>query len=214
MRRLNRGARVLLVLGMASVLSGPTRSQNSLGECGIDFDDASAIAALSNDARETFAWEPYRQTCGNHIVNVEALTHGHVHLSFEDQTIDCYGWIGPGNAFAAGKSTGSNCTAVDWVNEPREMHSHQQGHWIRIWMEDANSHQPRPFDITRIHVGPGHPIQLWFRTQDGTWWCWSDLDDAETWKIGKWVKNVTEVRIRGAATGPGPYLIRNFMAKE
>ena len=125
------------------LLAGPTAfatptAQNILGECGINFDDAGAINALPNDARDTFALAPYRQNCDNHVVVVEPLTHGHFHLSFEDPTIDCYGGIGPGGSWAAGRTNGSDCDPADWVNEPRFVNSHVQDHWISVWMANGS----------------------------------------------------------------------------
>jgi hypothetical protein len=109
-----------------------------------------------------------------------------------------------------GKPDSNNvCVAVNWEHEPRFLQSHLQEQWIKIWMEDGSSHQPRAFDLRRIHVGAGPPIQLWFRAQNGDWWFWNQLNGGKNWKIEQWSKNVTEVRIRGTNAGPGPYTIHN-----
>jgi hypothetical protein len=181
--------------------------QNVLGECALTFDDPAALGALPDQASYGFA-PNYRMQCSPHFLNVDDLTVGHFHLSFEDPAISCLAEGG------LGKLSGSECVAVDWDHEPRYLQSHWQDQWIKIWMEDASNHQPRAFDLNRIRVGAGHPIQLWYRTQDGSWWFWNELDGAETWKVEQWSKDVMEVRIRGTNSGLGPYTIRNAYVRD
>ena len=200
--------RTLWILPLVWVFTGAGAStQNPLGECALTFDDPAALAAIPDQARYTFA-DGYRAKCVQHYVNVEPMTYGHFHLTFEDPTIDCV----TGSGF--GRQVGPDCVAADWDQEPRRLNSHVADHWIRIWMEHGSTHQPVPFDLRRIHVGLSTPIQLWFRTQNGTWWCWDELDDAETWVLEQWATNVVEVRIRGSASASGSFLIHNAYLKE
>lgn len=193
-----------IVAMLSSVTVARVSPQNPLGECGLTFDDQAALAAIPDQAAWTFA-PNYRMSCSPHFLNVEPMNVvGHYHLDFEDPNITCLAE----NGF--GKLNSSNeCVPVDWDNEPRLLHSHVQQQWIKIWMEDGSSHQPRAFDLRRIHVGAGPPIQLWFRTQDGSWWFWNELEGGENWKVEKWSKDVMEVRIRGTNTGLGSYTIHN-----
>jgi hypothetical protein len=187
-------------------------TQNVLGECALTFDDPAALAALPEQAANTFA-PGYRMQCSPHFLNVESVTFQHFHLGFEDPAIgDCFAEAE--GIYGMGKLNGGQCVAADWDHEPRYLLSHMQEHWIKIWMEDASSHQPRAFDLRRIHVGAGHPIQLWYRTQDGSWWFWNELEGSETWKVEKWSKDVMEVRIRGTNSGLGSYTIRNAYVRD
>jgi len=186
------------------LVTGPRLgTQNVLGECALTFDDQPVLAALPDQAAYTFA-PNYRMSCSPHFLNVEPLTYGHFHLSFEDPNIGCLANGGFGKL-----DSNNQCVAVDWDNEPRMLQSHVQDHWIKVWMEDGSSHQARAFDLRRISVGGGPSIQLWFLTQDGNWWFWSQLKGAKNWKLEQWAKDVMEVRIRGASSGLGSYTIRN-----
>ena len=183
--------------------------QNVLGECALTFDDPGVLGDLPDQASWTFA-PNYRMSCSPHFLNVEPMNVvGHFHLNFEDPNITCLSDNGFGKL-----DSNNQCVPVDWDNEPRLLHSHVQHQWINIWMEDASSQQPRAFDLRRTHVGAGHPIQLWFRKQDGTWWFWNELEGGNNWKVEQWSKNVTEVRIRGTNTGFGSYTINNAYVRD
>lgn len=200
-------------LAIAAVLSLVTVTrvspQNALGECGLTFDDPAVLGALPDQAAYTFA-PNYRMSCSPHFLNVEPMNVvGHFHLSFEDPNISCLADGGLGKL-----NSNNECIAVDWDNEPRVLHTHLQEQWIKIWMEDASTQQPRAFDLRRIHVGAGPSIQLWFRTQDGSWWFWNELEGGENWKVEQWSKDVMEVRIRGTNAGPGPYTIHNAYVRD
>ncbi len=82
-----------------------------------------------------------------------------------------------------------------------------QAHWIKIWVGNAVTRTPTYFDMDSIWVLPDKPIQLWFRNRDGSWWFWPELRAGNIWNVSEWVRNVSEVRIRGAESGPGPYTI-------
>ena len=203
----------LCTLAMLFVLSLVTvprmSSQTVLGECALTFDDPSSLGAIPEQAAGTFA-PSYRMQCSGHFLNVESVTWPHFHLAFEDPTLaamECF--VEAGGIIGPGRLIGGECVAADWDHEPRYLLSHLQDKWIKIWMEDGSSHQPRAFDLRRIHVGAGPSIQLWFSKQDGSWWFWNELKGAKNWKLEQWSKDVMEVRIRGTNAGPGPYTIRN-----
>jgi hypothetical protein len=200
----------LACLGMACFARVPRAlAQNVLGECALDFDNSAALSALPDQASYTFA-PNYRVKCSTHWLNVAPIgTYNHFHLSFQDPAISCLATGGLGRP-----GSGGTCVPADWNQEPRFLQSHVQEHWIKVWMEDPSTHQPRAFDLRRIHVGAGPSIQLWFKTSDGTWWCWSELKGGKNWKVEKWAKAVVEVRIRGTNSGFGPYTIRNAYVKE
>ena len=200
---------VVAVVTMLSFVTVPRGStQNVLGECALTFDDPAALGAIPDQASFTFA-PGYRMSCSPHFLNVEPLKYGHFHLSFEDPNITCLAEGGLGKL-----NNNNECTAVDWDNEPRFLQSHVQDHWIKIWMEDGSSHQPRAFDLRRIHVGSGFSIQLWYRTQDGSWWFWNELKGGENWKLEQWSKDVMEVRVRGTNTGVGAYTIYSAYVRD
>ncbi|MGH7696496.1 MAG: hypothetical protein ACRENH_16030 [Gemmatimonadaceae bacterium] len=214
-------ARTQLLFGAATLVAALTLvsvpragTQNVLGECGLTFDDPGALGAISDQAALTFA-PGFRMHCSTHFLNVDPLNVvGHFHLPFEDESIAC-AFAEAGGITGFGKDDGNGgCVAVDWDHEPRFLLSHVQDQWIKVWMEDASSHQPRAFDARRVSVSAGHPIQLWFRKQDGTWWFWNQLNGAKNWKVEQWAKDVMEVRIRGTNSGFGSYGIRTVYVKE
>jgi hypothetical protein len=203
----------LCALALAAVLSlaAVTRagSQNVLGECELTFDDAGVLGALPDQAAWTFA-PNYRMSCSSHFLNVEPMNVvTHFHLSFEDPNISC-----PANNGFGKLNSNNVCVPVDWDNEPRMLQSHVQDQWIKIWMEDGSSHQHRPFDLRRIHVGGGPAIRLWFQKQDGSWWFWNQLNGGKNWKVEQWTEDVLEVRIRGTNSGFGSYTIHNAYVRD
>jgi hypothetical protein len=104
---------------------------------------------------------------------------------------------GGGGGF--GRMSGSACIPANWGSEPRYLQSHLPDHWIKIWMEDRVTHQPRVFDLPEIYVSGDKPIQFWFKRTDGTWWCWRELGPRKRWKLAKWAHDLIEVRVRASA---------------
>ena len=210
--------RLIVLLSAASVASMLTfvfvpQASPQLGECALTFDNAGALGAIAQQAAATFAPGGYTMPCSSHSLNVESVTWGHFHLNFEDPSVSCM-WAEEGGIVGYGRDDGSGgCLPVDWDHEPRYLVSHKNDKWIKIWLEDGSSHQPRAFDLRRMHVGAGPPIQLWFQKQDGTWWFWDQLKGAKNWKLEQWSKDVVEVRIRGSSGSSGPYVIRNAYVK-
>ena len=139
------------------------------------------------------------------------MTYGHIHLTFDSPSLLTPCFVDPGDGPGAGfgRNVGDHCVAADWVHEPRTLGTHGKDHWIKIWMEDRVSHQPRVFDMPVIRVTGTEPIQFWFKKSNGTWWYWSNLAP-NPWLVGGWVQDVVEVRIRGAQAAKGPYFIGAF----
>jgi hypothetical protein len=71
------------------------------------------------------------------------------------------------------------------------------------------------FDMESISVLQDTSIQLWFRKRDGTWWFWPELNAGHTWKISEWVRDVSEIRIRGAKSGrASSYIIGALVIRD
>lgn len=227
-----------LVLGAA--LAKTAVAHNWLGECDVSFDNPFALEHVYAQARTSFSvptglspsgdMEPcdtsahqacwnYRHRCAQNYINVEDMNYGHFHLSFENAALTdpatmCFADPGDGYGSGFGKKSGSNCLPVNWGAEPRYLQSHWQDHWIKVWMEDRVSHQPRVFDMSEIYVGGTEPIQFWFKRADGTWYCWRELGPRKRWRIKQWAHDMVEVRIRGVSDGAGPYTIRGFRVQD
>lgn len=237
-RRYLLGLGASVVLGLA--LAGIGSAHSWLGECNVYFDNTFALEHVAAQARTTFAFstglsgsgdpEPcdtsihqacwtYRHRCFSNYVNVEDMNYGHFHLSFEDPTLSdpatlCFADPGDGGGAGYGRKSGTNCIPANWGEEPRILQSHVQDHWIKIWMEDRVTHQPRVFDLSRISVGGDKPIRLWFKRTDGSWWCWNQLDPRTRWNLKQWAHDLVEVRIRGTNSGLGAYTIRGFTMQD
>ncbi|GMV48560.1 MAG: hypothetical protein NBKEAIPA_03385 [Nitrospirae bacterium] len=228
-----------VVLGACLALAGLCLAARSveahdwLGDCVVDFDHSFALTYIYGQARGNFgsstgmnaagdlevcdpsthsACWTYRHRCFNNYINVEDMTYGHIHLVFDSPSLLAPCFSDPGDGYGAGygRPVGNGCVAADWIHEPRTLGTHAKDHWIKIWMEDRVTHQPRVFDMPIIRVAGTEPIQFWFRKNDGSWWYWSNLAP-NPWLVGGWVYDVTEVRIRGAQAANGPYFIGAFL---
>jgi hypothetical protein len=213
------------------------RSTGSSTEpCTVNFDDPAALSRISGQARLTFAaptgrspsgdlelcdtrvhsdcWT-WRERCTRDDVNVEPINYPHIHLPME-RGVDCYGLPDPGDGDGPGfgRIEDGTCVPVDWADTPRILASHDQIRWTRIWVGNAASQTPTYFDMESIWVLPDKAVQLWFRKRDGTWWFWPELEAGGIWDIGDWVRDVAEVRIRGAESGLGPYIIGAFVIRD
>jgi hypothetical protein len=215
------------------------RTESSPEQCTVSFDDPAALGQILAFARLTFAvktgrsssgmleecspashsdcWT-YRQRCTRHDVNVDSVTYSHFHLHME-RGMECYDFgdpspLDPRDGFGAGfgRLVEGRCTPVNWIFTRRALYSHDRQHWIKIWVGNATSHTPTYFDMESVWVLPDQPIQLWFRKRDGTWLFWPELTAGNIWNLREWVRDVSEVRIRGAGTnkyGIGAFGIRD-----
>jgi hypothetical protein len=206
--------------------------------CGVFFDEQSALSNVFAQARDTFAsptgmaasgypdveqctashkacWV-YRHRCFafRDYVNVAPLNYGHFHLSFEDPAFTCFP-PDPGDGLGGGfgRVVQGVCLSVNWVGFARALDSHDWSQWIRIWLEDRDTHTPNAFQMPIIRIGGNNPIKLYFRKTDGSWWSFSSLAPGD-WGIGNWVNSVTEVLIRGAQPASGPYRIELFTIRK
>jgi hypothetical protein len=234
-RTLTLVAAALGVVGLG--LAGRAAAHSWLGECRVYFDNEFALEHSYAQARTTFALrtgssptgEPevcdtavhqacwvYRHRCFSNYINVDDMTYGHFHLSFEDPDLTCFADPGDGGGAGFGRMSGSACIPANWGSEPRYLQSHLPDHWIKIWMEDRVTHQPRVFDLPEIYVSGDKAIQFWFKRTDGSWWCWQELGPRKRWKLEEWAHDLIEVRVRGSAGAgtAGPYTIRGFTVQD
>ncbi|HMS84014.1 MAG TPA: hypothetical protein PKD12_10215 [Nitrospira sp.] len=191
--------------------------------CLVTFDDENALGQIYGQARSTLALKTsrgpngqlqvcdstkhnncwtYRQRCSRSDVNLDTIGSAHYHLSMETG-IECYTLPDPGDGLGRGfgRLVEWKCTDVDWGRTPRVLTSHDQSQWVKVWASTADTHAPMYFDLESIQVLPDTSIQLWFRKRDGTWWFWPELQASTTWTLREHVREVSEVRIRGAKTG-------------
>jgi len=200
------------------------RSTESAHEsCLVNFDDETALGQIYGQARSTLALKTsrgsngqlqicdstkhsncwtYRQHCSRSDVNLDTIGSAHYHLSMETG-IECYTLPDPGDGLGRGfgRLVEWKCTDVDWGRTPRVLTSHDQSQWVKVWVSTTDTRSPMYFDMESIHVLPDTSIQLWFRKRDGTWWFWPELHANATWKLLEHVRDVSEVRIRGARMG-------------
>ena len=122
----------------------------------------------------------------------------------------------PGDGYGSGlgRIREDLCEAIDWTSEPRVLDSMAMNHWVKIWVGNAVTRTPTYFDMESIWVLPDEPIQLWFRKRDRSWWFWAELNAGTIWNISEWVRDVSEVRIRGIESGSGPYTIGAFGIRD
>ncbi len=205
--------------------------------CLVTFDDEGALGQMYGQARSTLALKSsrgsngqlqicdstkhnncwtYRQHCSRSDVNLDTIGSAHYHLSMETG-IECYTLPDPGDGLGRGfgRLVEWKCTDVDWVKTPRVLTSHDQSQWVKIWASTTDTHAPMYFDMDSIHVLPDTSIQLWFRKRDGTWWYWPELQADATWTFRDHVREVSEVRIRGARAGrTRSYLIGSVTIRD
>lgn len=209
--------------------------------CTVSFDDRNALSQTFAQSRTTFTIKTgqspsgrleqcderihsdcwfYRQRCTRNNVNIDPINYGHFHLSFERPV--CLGSDGhfdppdPGDGFGwgFGREREGVCDIIDWTIEPRVLDSHLENHWIKIWVGNARTQTPTYFDIDSIWVLPDKPIQVWFRTRGGIWWFWPEIRPSGIWNVSEWVRDVSEVRIRGAESSFGSYRIGAFVIRD
>jgi hypothetical protein len=153
----------------------------------------------------------YREACGyGDFVNVNPLSnqYGHMHLSFENQSLfspqACFvdGEDGYGVGFGS-PTSGGGCNIVDWTREPRHVSTHASDHAIRIWVENGRTHAERAFDLVGIRFVGTTPVEVKFRKADGTWWWWPSLVP-QWWYLYSSTKGITSLIVRGAQGTTGP----------
>ena len=203
----------------------PLNAHPWLAECDIAFDNEFALRWNYSEARATFAvhtglsdegeaevcdsdehiacWT-YRERCGSRgYVNVQEAPIGrynHFHLMFEDASLACFADPGDGLGAGYGRQTGSGCVAADWKKEPRFAAGHEPTHFMRVWVEDRVTHDPRSFDVASIRIlGPADG-QVWFKKTDNSWWYWPRLTPGR-WNLSAWAWDITDLYVRSADDG-------------
>jgi hypothetical protein len=175
--------------------------------CTIAFDNYESLDILPDKAGYTFASSPYyMELCGNGIVHVTENQYGHYHLDYQTVTF-CLATNGlPGFRIflpAPGGQPGQlvpHCIPIpDPAAMPRVLRSHLLDQWIRI-----NAHAifvERTFDLNKIKVEPGHPIQLWARKANGNWVFWSHVNPG-TWNLSQHASGIREIRSKPPGAPP------------
>ncbi|MFY4727462.1 hypothetical protein [Nitrospira sp. BLG_2] len=205
--------------------------------CLINFDDEGALEHIYGQARSTLAFRTgrigfgplqmcdpskhndcwaYRQRCSRSDVTLDAIGLTHFHLNMETG-IECYTLPDPGDGFGKGfgKLVDFKCTDVDWTKTPRVLSSHDRNQWVKLWASNVENRAPTYFDLESISVLSDTSIQLWFRKRDGTWWFWPELKADRTWHFREHVRDVSEVRIRGAKSGrASSYVIGSVVVRD
>lgn len=217
---------IAMLVALCALIASTANAHSWLAECNIGFDNEFALRTTYAQARATFAshtglsesgesevcdpdqhvacWT-YRQRCGSRgYVNVQEAPLGkynHFHLSFEDASLTCFAEGDDGLGSGFGRESGSNCVAADWKNEPRVAAGHEAKHFMRVWVEDRVTHQPRIFDVASIRIlGPADG-EVWFRKADGSWWYWPRLGPGR-WNLSAWAWEIRDLYVR-AADGEG-----------
>ena len=210
---------------------------NTPQPCLVNFDNAGALGQIYAQARSTLAFKTsrapngqlqmcdpskhsdcwtYRQRCSRGDVNLDTIGTTHYHLSME-AGIECYTLPDPGDGLGRGfgKLVDFKCTDVDWAKTPRVLSSHDQNQWVKVWVSATENRVPMYFDMESIQVLPDTSIQLWFKKRDGTWWFWSELNPGHNWNTREWVREVSEVRIRGSKPGrASSYVIGSLVVRD
>ncbi|UCE88820.1 MAG: hypothetical protein JSW10_10925 [Pseudomonadota bacterium] len=220
------GRILLTVLALGAMAVSTAQAHSWLAECNIGFDNEFALRWNYAQARGTFAqhtglsesgdaevcdpdthiacWT-YRQRCGSRgYVNVQEAPLGkynHFHLMFEDPSLTCFADNGDGLGAGYGRDTGGGCVAADWKNEPRFAAGHEPKHFMRLWVEDRVTHQPRMFDVASIRIRGPADGEVWFRKLDGSWWYWPRLGPGR-WNLSAWTWEITDLYVR-ASNGEG-----------
>lgn len=206
-------------------------------QCLVNFDNEAALEHIFGQARSTLAYRTtrigfgplqmcdsskhsdcwaYRQRCSRSDVNLDTIGHTHFHLNMEGG-VECYTLPDPGDGLGKGfgKLVDFKCTDVDWTKTPRVLSSHNQNQWIKIWVGNVENHVPIYFDMESISVLSDTSIQLWFRKRDGTWWYWPELKAGSTWILREYVRDVSEVRLRGTKSSrPSSYVIGSLVVRD
>lgn len=223
MIRFLRKVSACITLVFAS-LAPPTHAHDWLAECTIRFDNEFALTWILQNARATFAsrtglnsadqaelcnpshiacWT-YRERCGSRgYVNVEEAPAGrynHFHLMFEDEILStkpCFA-DPDGRGSGMGRPSGSGCVPADWKREPRFAAGHAPDHFMKVWVEDRVTHQPRVFDIASIRVRGPMSAEIWFQKIDGSWWVWRSLAP-NRWDISAYAFDIQGLYIRATA---------------
>jgi hypothetical protein len=217
--------KIAAFIGFSLLLIGaPAQAHVWLDECKIQFDNEFALTWVHVNARATFAvhtglngsgqteacnashlacWT-YRERCGiRGYVNVEEApvgTYNHFHLMFEDAALSagpCF--VDPdGRGAGYGRPSGSGCTAADWKHEPRFAAGHTSDHFMKVWIEDRVTHDPRIFDIASIRVRGPAAAEIWFQKSDNSWWYWPSLA-ANRWNLSAYTVDIKALYVKAAA---------------
>lgn len=170
--------------------------------CPVDFDRHDILAALPQEAENTFA-PGWVQRCGPGKLRVEPLRYGHYHLGYQDPTIDCTDLMT--GLFGRGE-VGDCDPLADPAAEPRFLMSHIGNEVVRIRLRDSDGHS-RAFGIHRFSNVRPEPVKVSFRNPDGAWFQWDSLAGNTIWDVSAHLELAEEVLVTHAdsslSCGPG-----------
>jgi hypothetical protein len=166
--------------------------------CFVGFSDHDALNGVPDVAANTFAYSPfYRQNCDVANVQVEPTVYNHVHLNFEDTSIDCVDTTVEGWPF--GREVDGECVAVDdFADEDRILATHTGAGIVRITAEELFIGTPRTFDLISFANVSDIPIKLRYRTESGDWYQFDSLGGPANWGISAY--DVVEVLLTHEGT--------------
>lgn len=163
-----------------------------VGACRVDFDDPAILASFA-DEQALFSSPPHWvQPCGNGDVHVEPVRQDHMHLEFEDRSIDCLDL----ESGLFGRSGSGGCAPLqpaDALQEPRYVGSHDGADVIRIRRRVGGV--ASTFTLHSFVVVGSTPIKLRYRTAGGPWFQWDRMAGNTMWDVSAYLAGVTEVQI-------------------
>ncbi len=204
----------------------PTRSES----CTIDFTDPAALFWAAQGLWFDRVYTPWFQSCGSKgYVDFRPTVYSHFHLGFASpDVIPCNDRpdAAPGRDPGAG-----SCQPVDATQEPRtHMSAHFYDEFVHVRAMTSIDYQPLAFDFERVRVLGSKPVRLCYRqhlqatdgpwlayqvdgyTKPGIWKCWSALGPG-LWDLSAWATDVDEVRITGADTGVGTFMLDDMQMR-
>jgi hypothetical protein len=163
----------------------------------VSFDQPVLLASHvdPDDPQALYTGSLWAQRCGAGTIEVEPLVHGHLHLLFEDTTIDC--WDPEAGGF--GRGDADDCTALAQpTHEPRFIGTHVGSEVIRIRRRSGGANLP--FTLHTVAVVGDAPIKVRYRVGNGPWFQWNSLAGNTVWDFSAHVIGATEVQITHAGT--------------
>ena len=135
-----------IILGGLLLAATPAKAHDWLGDCVVDFDNTFALTNIYGQARDNYghptgidnagelqlcnathqACWTYRHRCFGNYINVDDMTYGHIHLTFDSPSLltPCFVDPGDGPGSGFGRNVGDDCIAADWIHEPRTLVTH------------------------------------------------------------------------------------------
>jgi len=160
---------------------------SAITTCTIGFGQSSALANMTFYQAYGFAEAPwYKHKCSTlgwsfKVDDSGGTIAGHYHFWSDDPAVNCYTTSSAWPNGVMGKDHGtSTCTAVDPLQESRDVTTHGSTYWIRIRNVTSTSQAWR---ATKIKVKGTKEIRVKLDNTDGTWWEYTHLTPGLTWTL-------------------------------